>query len=371
MTSKIKTFAGLIYGPELHHLDHLAPLCSLLQIPLIVTEEEIAAVSQKYYPWLDVICWDYLQIAQNLVQNYDIVFCSIPRDIFDEIFFFAQKILQKKIHTIWCPHGNSDKGAQSYFMEALQKESIILAYGQKMIDFLIKKDAFKQLKSLVVIGNYRSLFYKRELNFYKRIISKEVLKKLNKDHKTVLFAPTWQDYENSSSFFDACPFLIEELPENWNLIIKIHPNLLSQGTGKAEQIIWKYEDRPNVLFLTEFPLIYPLLDISDIYIGDMSSIGYDFLTFDRPMFFLNQNKRNSKTEEGLYLYRCGVELMPEQYRDIYKIIDIHLPIDSLSFSDIRKTVYDYTFGEEKNWDDLRNAIFRACETLPDEELDFL
>ena len=31
--------AGLIYGPDLHHLDHLAPICSLMNIPLIVTEK--------------------------------------------------------------------------------------------------------------------------------------------------------------------------------------------------------------------------------------------------------------------------------------------------------------------------------------------
>ncbi|HSW86827.1 MAG TPA: CDP-glycerol glycerophosphotransferase family protein [Rhabdochlamydiaceae bacterium] len=371
MPSTIKNYAGLIYGPEPHHLDHLAPLCTLLQIPLIVTEEEISNTAHKYYPWLDVILWDYLEISQNLPESYDVIFCSIPRDIFDEIFFFSQKILHKKVHTVWCPHGNSDKGTQTYFMEALQKEVILLVYGQKMIDFLMKKEAFKQMKSYVVIGNYRSLSYKRELEFYKRMVSKEILGKMKKPSKIVLYAPTWQDYEQSSSFYDACPHLIENLPEDWNLIIKPHPNLLSQDAGKVDQIMWKYEECPNVLFLTEFPLIYPLLEVTDIYIGDMSSIGYDFLTFDRPMFFLNQNKRDSKTDEGLYLYKCGVEILPKQYPEIYKIIDVHLPTDALTFSTIRKQIYDYTFGEEKNWDDLRQSIYKACDVLPNSDLDFM
>src|SRR5438105_1920604 len=43
----------------------------------------------------------------------------------------------------------------------------------------------------------------------------------------------------------------------------------------------------NLLFITDFPLIYPLLAKTDIYLGDVSSIGYDFLFFQKPMFFFN------------------------------------------------------------------------------------
>jgi hypothetical protein len=33
--------AGFIYGPLEHHLDHLAPFCSLMQLPLVLTDEEL------------------------------------------------------------------------------------------------------------------------------------------------------------------------------------------------------------------------------------------------------------------------------------------------------------------------------------------
>ncbi len=151
----LKKSAGFIYGKLAHHLDHIAPLCSLMQIPLIVTEEEIARAARQFYPGVEVIATDYLTAAEFLVSHFDIIFYSMPRDLFDEIFFFAQKLLQKKIHTVWCPHGNSDKGQSIFFMEALRKEESALVYGKQMIEFLQRKKAFDQLKSHVITGNYR------------------------------------------------------------------------------------------------------------------------------------------------------------------------------------------------------------------------
>lgn len=366
-----KKAAGLLYGPALYHLDHLAVVCLLMEIPLIVTEKEIEELARRYYPHLEVEYHNYIPLPEYLVKTYDIIFYCIPRDTFDEIFFFAQKLLQKKIHTIWCPHGNSDKGHTIFFMEALKKETIALLYGKKMVDFLIRKHVYEQLKAHVLTGNLRYVFYKREKEFYDRIVAKEVTGKMTKGEKILLYAPTWQDYEHSSSFFDACPLLIEKLPKEYNLIVKLHPNLLLREGIKTEEILWRYEDRPNVLFLKEFPPVYPLLDLVDIYIGDMSSIGYDFLAFNKPLFFLNQNQRDPQTDPGLYLYRCGTEIRPEEYKNIYTIIERHLPTDAADFSSPRKETYEYTFGKEKNWSVLREQIYNSYSTFADHDLDWM
>lgn len=340
--------AGLLYGPDVHHLDHLAVLCVLMQIPLIATEEKIAALASKYYPDLECHYCNYLPLPELIVQNYDTLFCCLPRDLFEEIFFFAQHLAGKKVRTIWCPHGNSDKGHASAFMEGLRKEETALVYGQKMIDFLIQKEAFQQLKAHVVIGNYRHQFYKLHKAFYEKILENEIHKNLPAAKKTILFAPTWQDREHSSSFFSAMPLLIQNLPDCYNLIIKPHPNLLVDL--KAEALLWKAEEKPNILVIRDFPPIYPLLDAVDLYVGDMSSIGYDFLTFDKPMFFLNQNKRDPKSDPGLYLHRCGKSLNPEEYAKIYEFFEHEEPL-----SEVRQEVYTYTFAE-KPWEQLRQEI---------------
>ncbi len=369
MTNEKKA-AGLIYGPEAHHLDHLAILCHIMRIPLIVTEENLADQARTYYPPLEIVLLDYLQIAESLVAQFDIVFYCMPRVLFDEVFFFAQKFLRKRLHTIWCPHGNSDKGHASSLMEALDQEEVALVYGKKMIEFLIRKHVFEQLKAHVVMGNFRYGFYKTHRDFYGPLVRRKIIQRLPQADQTLLFAPTWQDNENSSSFFDACPALVEKLPENNNLIVKLHPNLILQEEFKTERLIEKYEERPNVLFLTHFPPIYPLLDIVDIYIGDMSSIGYDFLVFDKPLFFLNQNRRDAQHDPGLYLYRCGTEILPEDYPRIHAIIAESLATDHRTFSRLRKEVYDYTFATEKNADALREEIIGTYANFAKDELDF-
>jgi teichoic acid glycerol-phosphate primase len=362
--------AGLIYGPNLHHLDHLATLCSVMNVPLIVTEEKIAELAKRYYPGLQVILSDYMSVPQHLVSHFDSIFYSMPRDLFDEIFFLAQKLSQKRVHTIWCPHGNSDKGNRIFYMEALKREEAALVYGKQMIDFLKRKFVFDQLKGHVITGNLRHQFYLDHRPFYDLLVEKEILSRLPKAEKTLLYAPTWQDYERSSSCFDATAPLIEKLPDEHNLIIKLHPNLYLQDEFQIEEWVEKYEDRKNVLFLLDFPLVYPLLNQVDVYIGDMSSIGYDFLTLDRPLFFLNQNAREPQGDPGPYLFRCGIEIKSDQYADIHNIIDRYFHFELRNFSEIRKEVYAYAFGHPKPLAEVKKEILGLYSLFQDRDLNF-
>lgn len=359
--------AGFIYGPEEHHLDHLAGICILMHIPLIVTDEEIDTLAKKYYPQLELLYYTYSEVSQKVAENYDILFSALPRILIEEIFFLPQRLLNKKLHSIWCPHGNSDKGHKTPFMEGLDKEEIALVYGQKMKDFLQLKGAFDQLKAWVFIGNLRFTFYKKEKSFYQELLAKTL--KVEPTKKIIIYAPTWEDSENSSSFFSATPLLIDNLPKDYSLIIKLHPHLLENP--KTEHLMLKYESHPRVQFIKHFPPVYPLLDKCDIYIGDMSSVGYDFLSFDKPMFFLNETGRDAQSDPGLYLYRCGVEIPLTRYDDIYKLIELRIPTDKEDFSKIRKEVYKNTFGEEKKWESLYQEILNTYYALPDPELDFL
>jgi len=369
MTTPMRA-AGLIYGPEPHHLDHLAPLCCLLQIPLIVTEESILEQAEQFYPELEAKCVSYHSISDALVKNFEVIFhCSI-RDLFDEIFFFAQKFNNKKLHTIWCPHGNSDKGHSTFYMEALGKEEVALVYGQKMIDFFKEKGVFDNLKAHAIVDNYRYSYYLKHKTFYDELVKNKIGRQLPVRKKKILYAPTWDDVEKSSSFYDATASLIERLPESFNLIIKLHPNLRLKDPFGVDKFLLAYEDRIQILFIEDFSPVYPLLNFVDIYIGDASSIGYDFLAFNKPMLLLNQNNRDSEKDPGLYLFKCGIEIRKDQYHDIYKILTAYLPSDISYFSDVRKNVYEYTFGKEKNEIDLKAEIEALYKVFPEKDLNF-
>lgn len=351
--------AGLIEGWAPHYIDHLAPLCSFLEIPLIVTEEELAKTLAIFYPKLSIYHISPLTLSEKIVSCLKVLFVCTPRILVDETLFLAQILHKKKIHTIWCPHGNSDKGHKSPHMEALDQEEISLVYGKKMIDFLKQKKAFSQLKCAIEVSNFRLLYYQKNKEFYDTLLQTELLEKLPAAKKCILYAPTWQDGEQSSSFYEATPHLIKNLPKDWNLIIKPHPNLALKEQESYDSFLQLAKNHPNILFLKDFPLIYPLLSAIDIYIGDFSSIGYDFLTFQRPMFFLNQQQRAKECDLGLYLYQCGTEIQPNDYPNIYTIIQNRLPQDHILFSPFRKEVYEYTFAEEIEPAMLKEKIFSS------------
>ena len=333
--------AGFIYGPLEHHLDHLAPFCSLMQIPLLLTDEELAKKAELYYPDLELLYWNCLEAPFEITKSFDTLFCSVPRCMFDEIFFIAEKTLRKKIKTVWLPHGNSDKGHASFFMEGLKDEEVLLVYGPQMVDFLKIKNV---LKPSIDVGNFRLEYYRRHRHFYDKLIrSFDIPLK-----KTVLYAPTWQDAENSTSFFEIGDRLVEQLPSDVFLLIKLHPNL--EKDLRALPFILRNETHPQLRFLSGFTPVYPVLEKADLYLGDFSSVGYDFLTFNRPMFFFNTTGRDP-ADPGLYLHRCGQGIKSEQIFET-------LAQDQSHLTDTRQETYAYTFGKEQSWDLVRNKILQ-------------
>lgn len=351
---KIQT-AGLIHGNYFQYIDHIAPLCIVMGIPLIVTEIEIKNLIKKYYPMLSCIYMNYTEMTIKIPSTYSVIFSSHPNDIFHNMFAFSTCFFKQSLLNIWCPHGNSDKGHSIPFMEALKSEKIALMYGQKMIDFTHEKKAFSHIDAVIETGNYRYQLYKESAPFYDDFIEKEVKTHLVKGHLTLLFAPTWSDLESSSSIFDALPLLLKTIPDHWNLIIKPHPNTL-QDTLKIVSIKKSIKDRPNILLLKHFPPIYPLLNCIDAYLGDMSSIGYDCLPFQKPLFFLNQNKLDPKVNKGLYLFKCGKVIEPHDYKNIFPIIEMHFEKKNKTFQKNHKEVNHYVFGKEKKLNHLRQEI---------------
>ncbi len=318
-------FAGLLPGPDLHHLDHLAPLCSFLEIPLVLTNEKIYELARLYYPALHLSFLSPLEMPLSFLELYDCAITCLPRALIDELFFIPQTILNRHLHTIWCPHGNSDKGWSTPFMEGLREEELLLVYGNRMRMFLKVKGVDVPTLS---IGNYRLLYYQRHFDFYNSILPPSA-------HTTLLYAPTWQDLEQSSSLEGISLYLLKNIPQNTHLIVKPHPHLQLQNPRLLDRL------KDSFQVLEDFPPVYPLLNQAALYIGDMSSIGYDFLSFKRPMLFLNPNQRDPQTDPGLYLSQCGSVLFPHDYSNLYPRIASLLQNHQLK--EKQEEVYGETF----------------------------
>ena len=356
---KEKKGVGINPLAQIHYIDHLAVVCILMDIPLIFIDPNDYALGKKYYPELQAELIDYQDLTpEHLIANYDVLFMSDlwDRKTFHEKYAPLEKKYKKSLRHVHCPHGFSDKG---FYLKKCANEDIALLYGQNMIDQLKEYGVFADLNRYVITGNYRYTFFKKHRQFYDEIVEKEVLSKFAKKQPIILYAPSWMDLEESTTFFDAYSYVLGNLPDDYNLIVKLHPRLELDDTAHYYHIVGRFENKPNIVFLKDFPLVYPLLAHADIYLGDMSSVGYDFLSFNKPMFFLNKQKRDPRTDRGLYLFRCGIDIKPDAYPLLYKFMEVNLPNDNEKFSSIRNDVYAYTFGQERPFAEIKQEIIEA------------
>lgn len=336
-----------------HYTDHLAVVCVVMDIPLLVTDKAVLKLIEGLYPRLNILFKDMSEVNPDyLACHYDVLFQSglYDRTDFYALFHPLEEKYHKVIRNVHCPHGFSDK---KFYLESCAREDIALVYGENMLDLLKQAGVFETFHNYVITGNYRYQYYKAHREHLDSVASKVVFSQFQKQQPIILYAPTWNDAMASSSFFEAAEELLDRAPDRYNILVKLHPYLEEDDIVSYYRILGKYEKKGNIVFVKDFPVIYPLLAKADVYIGDMSSIGYDFLAFNRPMFFLNHRRSDS------FLYKCGIEITPDQYQDIYRIIEQHLDRDAELFSDIRKSVYDYTFGQEIPFDTIKKDIIKA------------
>lgn len=292
----------------------------------------MALLAKTYYPDVKIIqtLWRDLTLPKTIVSCH-------PRPFLESCF---PGRLNK---TAWLPHGNSDKGWKSEVFELLRHEEKIFVYGPKMIDAVREKMGPSASLQIEQVQNFRRRYFINHRHFYRELVQKKFPDV--DGQKVLLYTPTWNDLEGNCSFWKAFETIASHLPERYTLLIKLHPNTESAFPAEIERLIGRYQKHPNIHWVREFPPIYPLLEISDGYIGDMSSIGYDFLSRNKPMYFLNSQNRDSEKDPGLYLYRCGIELKPQDYEKLFSIDEETRALDQKRFGSVRKQLYEYTFAE--------------------------
>lgn len=347
--------AALQLGETMHYrLDHLIPLCHLLDIPLIVDSSQVFALAQKYYPPMQLIQITSVEYVSYLSQ-FDLFFVS---DKYMASFLKAscKLLFKKEIHFFYCPHGNSDKGFIDAEMNQETFHKLLLVYGEQMHRRIYTKNLISNLNALVVMGNIRKRFYKKYQKFFDSRIKNTILWNSKVVKHVFLYAPSWRDREGSTSFFTICKPLIEHLSPTDYLIIKFHPLLLTNDLGFVTHIYENYKDRKNIQFITENPLIYPLLQYVHVYLGDISSVGYDFLFFNRPMYFFDT--RINPPLESKQLFECGIEVPPQHFKNPYPFILSTLS-ENKAKAMIREKTYHFVFAEDPPEEQLKQNIVNS------------
>ncbi len=315
------------------YLDHLGVLAILLDLPLIATDPQVFQDAKRFYPELRAVYMDPSELSLPfLAQNFDVIVSS-GHYWAVELIPLLKLFCQKEMRVIYCPHGNSDKGWSR--TKPLLKD-LSFVYGPQMLSCL------DDLSGYIVTGNYRYPYYLQRKAFYDQLLEQELNGKLDPSRKTLLYAPTWNDPENPTTFFTACEKLLADVGPRFNVIVKLHPFLIDDHPIEIERMMHQFKDS---VFLLNFPPIYPILDLCDAYVGDFSSIGYDFLIFDKPLFFLTEN-RGMLSETGLILpsHAIGQFIEDNWDRDFHRA---------------RRKIYDYAFGEGQDMNKVREEMERA------------
>lgn len=273
--------AVVIFDEGIHLLDHMAPLAVWLGFPLLVSGIKEFDLAKIHYPEADVrLTCGFDLTPRQLMKNYELILYSqFCRKIFEQEAKISGLPFPK---TICVPHGNSDKRG---LLELFGEEDFVFVYGQRMKTFFHENNI--SLKRSITVGNWRKSYFDEREEFYQKRVDQEVFSQFAKKQKTVLYAPTWKDEESPLEH------ILRSFPEDLNLIVKWHPLFTNQHPG----VVARFQNTKNVVFLDHYPPIFPILKNTDLYIGDLSSVGYDFLFFKRPLIFLGN--------EPLYSHRYG------------------------------------------------------------------
>ena len=184
-------------------------------------------------------------------------------------------------------------------------------------------------KELKVVG----CTYLDELNIQKDKIL------INKDKFTILIAPSWGQNAIFSKY--GCNFIEDLANQDWNIIIRFHPQSIISEKNIINPIIEKYSTYKNISFDYDSNNLKSL-KTADIMISDFSGIIYDYaFLFNKPTIFTN--------EDFNYKYHDINDLKSKEIYD-WKILDeIGIKINKQDFKNIVEIIksVDFNYYEEK------------------------
>lgn len=338
---------GINTGPATH-LDHLGVLCILFGIPLAVTDERVYETARRFYPELDVHLCSWNDLSLDSLSEHADILLGCGKFWAETLLPALECVCKKRMRLVFCPHGNSDKGRNVKH----PAQDISLYYGDHMLELLKTTGAASSIGHLVRTGNYRCQFYLDRRPFYDALADELVF--LPKNKKTILYAPTWPNKENPSSVFELSSQIVEQLTPSFTLLVKWHPLLEEFYPGLTYQFLGRFEGRPGVHFISDFPAIYPLLNRVDGYLGDFSSIGYDFLYFDRPLYFLPPMGSNVFGP----LFKCGITLAHNKFSEI---LEKTWEENQHGYHAARKDLYKHAFGEQRTIEQIKEEIYQVAK----------
>jgi len=348
---------GLALAWELHHIEHLAPWCEALGIPLLLPEVPDLVPAAVAYPGVRVDRVAGWAMPEAIGRLGAAVRQRAPRVLlYSDLFgrsalralFGGQRDAPR---VVYVPHGFSEK--RQDWARATAFQDVAVLYGQHAFDQLVALGVAGYLHHFILSGNLRRAYHERHAAWFRARLEPLGLTGPPAD-RTLVYAPTWQDAIGSSSFFRAFAAFVTALPAGWRLVVKLHPHL-EHFASTLDELATLTRGR-DVHLVRASPLTYPFLDLADAYVGDMSSLAYDYLASGRPMFFTNATAGTPTDAAPSRLFACGTVVAPERFEDLYRIVDAAWASDAGRFGEARVALDRYTHAPQRSGADLADEM---------------
>jgi len=196
---------------------------------------------------------------------------------------FSIRFLRLKFDTVHVQvfHGTSDK---TYNLWPVAREyDLLLLPGERAYKVMSEAGLLKENNYAVVGYPKMDRVFRGEFN------RDDAVRNLGLDpnRPTVLYAPTWRDYQFNTSLPRYGAEVLSTVPPDYNLIVKLHPNTKlydRKNYGMVERLAGQ---KPRTKLLGFEHDIIPVMAAADLLITDISTVSHEFLCFDRPMIFLD------------------------------------------------------------------------------------
>ncbi len=239
-------------------------------------------------------------------------------------------------------HGMSDKPFT--YDRDFSDYRLCLCVGQRQVDRLLQNPANRTMR-WALIG-------------YPKFDRPPTLPKLfDNGRKTIIYCPTWRKRGISSieRFLKSLDG-VDQIRQDYNLIVKPHPNIFNPNRQFYDPTIVERLQRIPGIRLIRSGNVMPWFAQSDLFIGDISASGYEWLYFDRPAVFLNPQpgvlQRSPDATSMTYLWQCGD--VCDRTSDLKPLIDQNLQHDR--YHDQREQVLHYSVLNPRDNDATQRGI---------------
>lgn len=217
----------------------------------------------------------------------------------------VEKDIEKNLGKVYLTEAKRD-GASSDFMISGNAVSTKLYTEKFWFSGQIMEYGTPRLDSII---NYNG----RYLNVWDKIDG------IKKSDHVILYAPTFRDDVQASEDIYRLPFnsikktLIEKFGGDWKILVRLHPNL----AHLENEII----QDSSVIGVSRFSDSQALILRSDIVITDYSSIMFDAMYADKPVFLYVPDLVEYTDNRGMYFSISDLPFaMAEKFNDLLKNI---------------------------------------------------